>query len=161
MSELMIQEATGEYVPASPEIIAAEARRLRESHWLPRQTVLNCPQVVRDYLDLQLAGRQREVFCVLFLDTRYGLIAFDELFQGSINSATVYPREVVKAALNKNAQAVILAHNHPSGDTEPSQADRNITVRLVDALGLIDCEVLDHVIVGGQRPYSFAEHGLL
>lgn len=161
MSELMIQEANGKYSPASPEIIAAEARRLRESCWLPQKVAFSRPDLVRDYLDVQLAEREREVFCVLFLDAQHQMLAFEELFLGTLDSSAVYPREVVKAALNHNAGAVILAHNHPSGVTTPSDADRRITTRLVEALGLIGCRVLDHLIVGHQRAYSFAEHGLI
>lgn len=161
MPVLIVQEANGKYSPASPEIIAAEARRLRESRWLPQQISFSRPDTVRDYLDIQLAQREREVFCVLFLDTQHQLIACEELFQGTIDAAAVYPREVVKAALNHNAGSVILAHNHPSGVTTPSDADRRITSRLVEALGLIDCRVLDHFIVGQQQAYSFSEHGLI
>lgn len=161
MSVLIVQEDNGNYAPASPEIIAAEARRLRESRWLPQRTSFTRPAMVRDYLDLQLADREREVFCVLFLDSQHHLIACEELFQGTLDAAAVYPREVVKTALNHNAGAIILAHNHPSGITTPSDADRRITSRLVEALGLIDCRVLDHLIVGQQPAYSFAEHGLI
>ena len=161
MSVLMIQEACGKYSPASPEMIAAEARRLRESRWLPQQVSFSSIAAVRDYLDIQLAEREREVFGVLFLDTQHRLSAYEELFQGTIDAAAVYPREVVKAALKHNAGAVILAHNHPSGITTPSDADRRITTKLVEALGLIDCRVLDHFIVGQERAYSFAEHGLI
>lgn len=93
-----------------------------------------------------------------YLDTKHRLISFEELSRGTIDSAAVYPREVVKAALKHNAAAVILAHNHPSGDTEPSDADRTLTTRLKDALALIDIRVLDHLIIG-VGAYSFAEHG--
>ncbi|MCG7601802.1 DNA repair protein RadC [Halomonas sp. McH1-25] len=161
MSVLMIQEACGNYAPAPPETIAAEARRLRESRWLPQQVSFSTIDAVRDYLDIQLAESAREVFCVLFLDSQHRLIACEELFQGTLDAAAVYPREVVKAALKHNAGAVILAHNHPSGVTEPSAADRHITKKLVEALGLVDCRVLDHFIVGHGRAYSFAEHRLL
>nr|WP_298411706.1 DNA repair protein RadC [uncultured Halomonas sp.] len=161
MPGLLIREPSGRYTPASPEQIAAAARQLRESRWLPQRTSLTSPEAVRDYLDLQLADREREVFCVVFLDTQHKVIAFEELFYGTFDSAAVYPREVVKSALNHNAAAAILAHNHPSGEVTPSHADRNITKRLVGALGLIECRVLDHFIVGQQQPYSFAEHGLL
>jgi len=110
---------------------------------------------------LHLAKREREVFAVMFLDNRHRLLAYEELFFGTIDGASVHPREVVKAALAHNAAAVILSHNHPSGVAEPSQADQRITQRLKDALGLVDVRVLDHLIVGEGEPVSFAERGLL
>ena len=126
-----------------------------------RQPVLQNPNAVRDYLAVHYAGQEREVFGVLFLDNRHRLIAFDELFRGTIDGASVHPREVVRQALYRNAAAVILAHNHPSGVAEPSQADELITHRLKDALALVDIRVLDHLIVGDNRCTSFAERGLL
>lgn len=113
------------------------------------------------YLQAELGHRPHEVFGVLFLDTRNRVIRFEELFRGTIDGASVYPREVVKAALEHNAAAVILAHNHPSGVAEPSRADRQLTDRLVQALGLVDIRVLDHVVIGRGEPVSFAERGLL
>jgi DNA repair protein RadC len=101
------------------------------------------------------------VFCVLFLTNRHRVIAFEEMFRGTIDGATVHPREVVKQALRLNAAAVILAHNHPSGVSEPSRADEAITRRLRDALALVDIRVLDHLIVGGSEITSLAERGLL
>ena len=121
--------------------------------------LLTSPQLVRDYLRAQLRHRQREVFSVLFLDSQNRLIAYEEIFQGTIDGASVYPREVVKQALARNAAAVIFAHNHPSGVAEPSQADRRITQRLQDALALVDVRVLDHLVVGEGEPVSFAERG--
>lgn len=108
----------------------------------------------------KIGGSEREVFAVMLLDNQHRLIEFKELFQGTIDAASVYPREVVKTALKANAAAVIFAHNHPSGDPEPSQADRRITTRLQDALALIDVRVLDHIVVGEQCT-SFAERGWL
>jgi DNA repair protein RadC len=122
---------------------------------------LETPQATRAFLVAQLRDRPFEVFCCLHLDNRHRLIAFDELFRGTIDGASVHPREVVRQALARNAAAVILAHNHPSGVPEPSQADELITLRLKDALGLVDIRVLDHVIVGDSRCVSFAERGLL
>jgi DNA repair protein RadC len=122
---------------------------------------LETPQATRSFLVAQLRDRPYEVFCCLHLDNRHRLIAFDELFRGTIDGASVHPREVVKQALARNAAAVILAHNHPSGVAEPSQADELITHRLRDALGLVDIRVLDHLIVGDSRCLSFAERGLL
>jgi DNA repair protein RadC len=122
---------------------------------------LESPAATRAYLVAELRDRPFEVFCCLFLDNRHRLIAFDELFRGTIDGASVHPREVVRQALHRNAAAVILAHNHPSGVAEPSQADELITHRLKDALALVDIRVLDHLIVGDNRCTSFAERGLL
>ncbi|HAS8160916.1 TPA: DNA repair protein RadC, partial [Vibrio vulnificus] len=107
-----------------------------------------------------LKHHEREVFAVMFLDNQHRLIAFEELFFGTIDSASVYPREVLKAALKINAAALIFAHNHPSGDATPSQADKQITQRLKEALALVDIRVLDHIVVGDSA-ISFAERGLL
>ena len=128
---------------------------------LQRGDVLTSPQITKAYLCAQLGGYQQEVFACLFLDNQHRVIILEELFTGTINSASVYPREVLKKALFHNAAAVIFAHNHPSGISEPSQADKQITDKLKHALGLIDIRVLDHFIIGDGLPYSFAEHGLL
>ncbi|MBB5211653.1 RadC family protein [Microbulbifer hydrolyticus] len=128
---------------------------------LKRANALTSPQAVRDYLSAQLRHRTREVFCCLFLDSQHRVIAYEELFEGTLNAASVYPREVVQAALARGAAAVILAHNHPSGVSEPSQADIHITGRLKDALALVDIRVLDHLIVGEGAGCSFAERGLI
>ena len=122
---------------------------------------LETPQATRAFLLAQLRDRPYEVFCLLHLDNRHRLIAFEELFRGTIDGASVHPREVVRQALAHNSAAVILAHNHPSGVAEPSQADELITQRLRDALGLVDIRVLDHLVIGGSRCTSFAERGLL
>jgi DNA repair protein RadC len=119
------------------------------------------PRATRDYLRARLRDRDHEVFCCLFLDNRHRVIAFDEVFRGTIDGASVHPRDVVKLALGRNAAAVILAHNHPSGIAEPSQADEMITGRLRDALALVDIRVLDHIVVGDGTCVSFAERGLL
>jgi len=116
---------------------------------------------VRDWLCLNLATLDRETFNVLWLDNQHRLTANDTLFLGTINSITVHPREVVKAGLKHNAAAVILAHNHPSGEAEPSDADRRITARLKQALELVDIRLLDHLVVGGTEITSFAERGWL
>ncbi|CAI2446644.1 MULTISPECIES: RadC family protein [Enterobacterales] len=116
---------------------------------------------VRDWLRLQLATLDREAFTVLWLDNQHRLIAHDTLFLGTINSITVHPREVVKSGLKNNAAAAVLAHNHPSGEAEPSQADRLITERLKQALDLVDIRLLDHLVVGGMDIVSFAERGWL
>ncbi len=121
---------------------------------------LTSPQASKDYVKLKLASYQHEVFACLFMNNRNRVITFEELFRGTMDGASVYPREVVKACLSHNAATVILAHNHPSGVAEPSVADERITKRLKDALALIDVRVLDHLIVG-EEVISFAERGLL
>ncbi|WP_428353325.1 RadC family protein [Methyloprofundus sp.] len=128
---------------------------------LDRGDVLTSPEATRAYLSNQLRHYPHEVFACLFLDNQHHILKFEELFRGTIDGASVYPREVVKKALEHNAAAVIFAHNHPSGISEPSQADKMITEKLKDALALLDIRVLDHFIIGDGSPYSFAEHGLL
>ena len=123
-----------------------------------REGTFTNPTNVKEYLKLKLGAHDREVFAVMLLDNQHQLISFEELFFGTIDAASIYPREVVKAALNHNAAAVVFAHNHPSGIAEPSQADRRITQRLVDALKLVDIRVLDHIVVG-EDCVSFAEKG--
>ncbi len=115
----------------------------------------------KDFLTLKLSHLEHEIFSVLFLDNRHKVIAYEELFRGTIDGASVYPREVVKRALQLNAAAVILSHNHPSGEAEPSQSDIRITQRLCNALELVDIRVLDHVIVGGSESISMADKGML
>lgn len=121
--------------------------------------LLNSTQAVSQYLRLLFKNRAYESFVVLFVDIRNRLIAVEELFRGTLDKASVYPREVVKAALERNAASVILAHNHPSGDPQPSQADLVLTRALKEALALVDVRVLDHFVVAGTRTHSFAEHG--
>ncbi len=122
---------------------------------------LTGPDDTRHYLTARLRHLPYEIFACLFLDNRHQMIAFEELFRGTINAASVYPREVVRRAIELNAAAVILAHNHPSGVAEPSHADEMMTQRLAEALGTVDIRVLDHFVVGEGRPVSFAERGLL
>lgn len=116
---------------------------------------------LRDWLRLQLATQEREEFTALFLDNQHRLIAHETLFTGTINHTQVHPREIVKAALQHNAAAVVVAHNHPSGYAEPSQDDRNITGRISEALALVDIRLLDHMVIGGMEIVSFAERGWL
>ncbi|MBN9781217.1 DNA repair protein RadC [Vibrio parahaemolyticus] len=125
-----------------------------------REGTFTNPTTVKEYLKLKLGAHDREVFAVMFLDNQHQLISFEELFFGTIDAASIYPREVLKTALNHNAAAVIFAHNHPSGIAEPSQADKRITQRLIDALKLVDIRVLDHIVVG-EGCVSFAEKGLI
>ena len=138
---------------------AAElARRVAQEN-LQRGQVLTNPDLTRDYLMRQLADRSYEVFAVLLLDSQHRVIQFVELVRGTIDSASVYPREVVSLVLEKKAAAVIVCHNHPSGIAEPSQADRRITERLKNALATIDVSLLDHMVVGDREIVSFAERG--
>jgi len=123
-------------------------------------TMFTSSQNTKDYLKHKLGGLEREVFAVLFMDNKHALIEYNEMFIGTIDSAHVYPREIVKQALKVNAAAVVLAHNHPSGLSDPSMADKRITKRIKRSLALIDITVLDHIIIG-KEPLSFAETGLL
>lgn len=138
-----------------------ELARRALSEELQNGAALNSPQAVKQYLQLLLANRPYESFAVLFLDVKNRLIASEELFRGTLTHTSVYPREIVKAALAHNAAALIFAHNHPSGTPEPSAADRALTQALKQALALVDVRVLDHFIVAGHQVYSFAEHGEL
>lgn len=122
---------------------------------------LTNPKDTANYLRLKLSGYKNEVFCAIFLNTRHKVIAFEQLFNGTIDGAAVFPRVVVQRAIEHNAAAVVFAHNHPSGISEPSSADANITKKLVEALSLIDVRVLDHFVVGDAGTTSFAEQGLL
>jgi DNA repair protein RadC len=140
---------------------ALELSRRHYQQEAARQPLLDSPTATRLFLVAKLRDLPYEVFCALFLDNRHRLIACDELFRGTIDGASVHPREVVRQALARNAAAVILAHNHPSGVAEPSPADETITLRLREALGLVDIRVLDHLIVGGSRCVSLAERGVL
>jgi DNA repair protein RadC len=140
-------------------VMEINRRYLREE--LTGRDVLTSPDATRDYLKLRLRGLSHEVFACLFLDNRHRVIEYQELFRGTIDGASVHPREVVKEALRWNAAAVIFAHNHPSGVAEPSQADLHITKRLQEALNLVEVRVLDHIIVGEQDGTSFAERGLI
>lgn len=135
-------------------------RALTES--MKSRDLLSSPGAVRDWLRLKLAGLAHEVFGALWLDAQNRLLAWDELFRGTLTQTSVFPREVVKQALSHNAAAVILAHNHPSGVAEPSAADELLTRSLKEALALVDVRVLDHFIVAGRAtPLSFVERGLL
>ena len=128
---------------------------------LPKRELFHSPRAVRDYLQLHLGGKPHEVFSVLFLDSQNGLIAMEEMFRGTLSQASVYPREVVVRALHHHAAAVVLVHNHPSGQVQPSRADETLTRSLTDALRLVDIRVLDHIIVAPGASLSMAEEGLL
>jgi DNA repair protein RadC len=140
-------------------VLEMARRHFKES--LQRGDALTSPDITRAYLSAQLRGYSYEVFACLFLDNQNRVIQLTELFHGTIDAASVYPREVAKQALHHNAAAVIFAHNHPSGVSEPSQSDKAITSKLKQALALFDIRVLDHFIIGDGEPYSFAEHGLI
>ncbi len=140
-------------------VLEMARRHLQEQ--LQREDVLENPEMTRRYLISRLRHYRHEVFACLFLDNRHRVIAFEELFHGTIDGASVHPREVVSQALQHNATAVILAHNHPSGVAEPSRADIQLTRRLVDAMGLMDIRVLDHLVIGDGPGVSLAERGLL
>jgi DNA repair protein RadC len=146
--------------PATRAEILAAARSVL-ARTFRRGAALVSPRAARDYLVVNYALAEHETFIVLFLDNRHRLIEAVEMFRGTIDGASVHPREVVKTALAKNAAAVILAHNHPSGVAEPSQADEVITARLREALALVDIRVVDHLIVGGADTTSMAERGLV
>ena len=159
-ASLMVRDAQGHYQPATADQILDAARQAIE-HKMQRGASFTSPAAVKEYLCTKLGGFEHEVFAVLFLDTQHRLIEYAAMFQGTIDSAEVHPREVVKAALRHNAAAVIVSHNHPSGNPEPSAADQALTQRLREALGLVDVRVLDHVIVAGNATASFAERGLI
>jgi DNA repair protein RadC len=150
--------------PAKAAQLAAilELARRALTEEMKGRDLLSSPGAVRDWLKLKLGGLPHEVFGALWLDAQNRLIGWDELFRGSLTQTSVYPREVVKQALTRNAAAVILAHNHPSGLAEPSSADELLTRNLRESLALVDVRVLDHFIVAGQSsPLSFAERGLI
>ncbi len=140
-------------------VLEMARRHLAEE--LQREGTVNNPLATREYLQARLRDKQHEVFACLFLDNRHRIICYEELFQGTIDGASVYPREVVKKALGHNASSVIFAHNHPSGVAEPSRADKDITGRLTAALNLMDIRVLDHCVIGDGEVVSFAERGLI
>ena len=157
---LMVRDGRGRYRPADADQILEAARQAIE-HKMQRGASFSSPVAVKEYLRAKLAGFEHEVFAVLFLDTHHCLIEYAEMFRGTIDSASVYPREVVKQALRLNAAAVIVSHNHPSGNPEPSGADKVLTQRLKEALALVDVRTLDHIVVAGGSTTSFAERGLI
>jgi DNA repair protein RadC len=158
--ELYVHGELGATRQASHDEILSAARRIM-SRKVRRGTSMSSPKLVKDFLTTKLGTLEHETFCVILLDKRHRLIEYVELFRGTIDGASVHPREVVKLALAKNAAAILLAHPHPSGLAEPSQADELITQRLKDAPSLIDVRVLDHFIIAGGDVISMAESGLL
>tara|TARA_B110000008_G_scaffold234236_1_gene238465 strand:- start:699 stop:1193 length:495 start_codon:yes stop_codon:yes gene_type:complete len=156
-----LNERTGTYSAKSEfteQDILMMASKIAQNK-LSKGETLSSPNMVKLYLNNLIGNREYEVFTVVFLDSQNRVISCDEMFKGTIDAASVYPREVVKAALGHNAKSLILCHNHPSGLPEPSQADRRITRRLTDALTLIDVSILDHFVVGTEGTVSFAERG--
>ena len=145
----------------TPCLIARELVKRWLAEELERRTPFTTPDAVKDYLKLHFAGREYESFVVFYVDAQHCLIDMEELFRGTLTQTSVYPREVVKSALRRNAAAVIFAHNHPSGSTAASRADEQLTQTLKTSLALVDVRVLDHFIVAAQRTASFAEMGLL
>jgi DNA repair protein RadC len=140
---------------------AIELARRAMSEELKERSALTSPGAVRDYLRVALAHRQHEVFVCIWLDAQHKVVGVEEAFSGTLTQTSVYPREIVKKALARNAAAVIFAHNHPSGVAQPSQSDELLTRNLRDALALVEVKVLDHFIVAGNQAISFAERGLL
>ena len=151
------------FAPASQsdDWIIRQAIALLEQRVFKAGPLLGQPQAVKDYLRLKLVAEPNEVFAIVFMNSQHRVLAYEPMFKGTLDSTAVYPRVVVQRALELNAGAVILSHQHPSGCTEPSSADRVLTGRLKAALALVDVRVLDHIIVGQGTPYSFAESGLL
>jgi DNA repair protein RadC len=156
--QLFTKSESGRYRPATRQDVCELAAKYAEP--IVGQ-VITSPIETEHFLRSQLAHLEYEVFCVVYLDNRHRVIAFCEESRGTIDGTSVYPREIVKAALRHNAAAVILAHNHPSGVAEPSQSDECITRRLKSALELVDIRVLDHLIIGGGKTTSLANRGLL
>jgi len=156
VAERGIGRARARMILALPEL----ARRYFETALAPGEAIRS-PADTEAFLQARIRHLGHEVFCCLFLDNRHRVLRFDEMFRGTIDGTSVYPREVVKEALAVNAAAVILAHNHPSGVAEPSQADERITRRLKSALELVDIRLLDHLVIGDGRATSMASRGLL
>lgn len=159
-TSLLVRDARGHYLPATAEQILLAARQVVDQK-MQRGANFGSPADVKAYLTAKLAGLDHEVFVVLFLDNHHRLIEYVEMFRGTLDGASVHPREVVKEALQRNAAAVIFAHPHPSGKPEPSQADKLITRQLREALALIEVRLLDHFVVAGNDTVSLAERGLL
>ena len=156
---LMVRDARGHYRPATPEQILAAARSVVDQT-VHRGAKFTTAKIAKDYVRAKLGGLEYEACAALFLNAQNQLIEYVELFRGTIDHSTVYPREVVKEALARNAAALIIAHNHPSANPEPSLADQELTVRLNTALALVDVRLLDHILVAGNETISFQEKGL-
>lgn len=156
---LMVRDVRGHYRPATPEQVLTAARAIVDQT-VRGDTSFTTPAVVKDYVRAKLGGLEHEVFAALFLNAQNQLIEYVELFRGTLTQSTVYPREVVKEALARNAAALIIAHNHPSGSVKPSTADRQLTDKLHETLALVDVRLLDHILVAGNKTVSFRESGV-
>lgn len=157
---LVVMDAKGEYIVANDALIIAVAttkisRRIKNAY------AMHNPEVVKDYLRIRLGHLGREVFTTIFLNTKHHVIECEDMFKGTISSCEVHPREIMRRALMLNSAAIIISHNHPSGDPTPSQADRHLTTKIVEAGALVGVRVLDHIVIGGNSTFSFAEQGLL
>lgn len=160
--EIAFEEVTANDSALNRKLEAARELLLRDLHaQMCTGSVMNSPQALRDWLRLHCANLEHEVFLVLYLTAQHQLIEAVELFRGTLTQTSVYPRELVKGALARNAAAIVIAHNHPSGHAEPSHADEHLTQTLKSALGLVDVRVIDHLVVAGAQFVSFAERGLL
>lgn len=159
-STLTMISKPAEAISDTQQATINEAIHILDSR-LRKQNAFNKPKDVKDFCQLHIAQEKDETFCCLFLDSQHRLIAFEQLFTGTIDNASIYPRVVVRRALELNAATMIFTHNHPSGNSEPSQSDIHITKRLKDALNLIDVRVLDHIITGVSEVTSMAEKGLI
>ncbi|MHC8334113.1 RadC family protein [Pseudomonas sp. LB3P25] len=161
----VVQPSTSATQENSPkqqdDLLIMQAISVLEQRMFKRGPYLERPQDVSQYLRLQLAGETQEVFSALFLDSRHRVVAYEPLFYGTIDSVSVYPRRILQRALEHQCAAIIFAHNHPSGHTNPSQSDKEITKVLKDLLPKINVRLLDHFIIGEGEPYSFAEAGFI
>ena len=160
VGQLFIRDRTRRYRVATGDAILEAARSVVDQR-MQRGDSFGDPKASSAFFQAKLAGLEREVFAAVMLDTRHRMIEYVELFHGTIDGAEVHPREVVRRALRCNAAAMIVAHNHPSGSTEPSAADRAVTARLKQALALVDVRLLDHIVVGGTTTTSLASMGLV
>ncbi len=158
-STLHFRDAQGNFIMASNVQILAEAVRAIDYRY-PRGTTFSSSEVSEEYFRAKLTGREREIFAVAFLNNQYQLLAYDEMFSGSLNIVNIHPREIVREALRLNAAAVILSHNHPSFTTEPSRADKEITIRISHALNLVEVRLLDHIVVAGNETVSMVGLGI-
>jgi DNA repair protein RadC len=159
-SGLYAIQADGSYQAVSDEVVIDAALDVVRARFT-RESTLTTPHATRQFLRLRLAPLEYEVFSCVFLDNRHRVLAYEEMFRGTIDGASVHPREVVKRALALNAAALIVAHGHPSGIAEPSQADELVTRRLREALALVDVRLLDHIVIGADAACSMAERGLI
>lgn len=156
---LFVKDQDGEYHPAPKKLVLTEANKLM-GYQLRRGASILSSECAKAVIGCKLRGKQCEVFACLFLDSKHRVLAFKEMFTGTINNTTVHPREIVKEALQLNAEAIILAHNHPSGGSEPSTQDISLTTTLTNILKIIDVRILDHLVVGDEVT-AFSDLGLL